>query len=211
MILSSDNVKRAHEIIMKVKTISKPGVTVVDLVDYFTTINKINSLEYGDLTVNGNSPVSKYKIPDQLKELVQPSQLQIEVGNDSVNLRAKEYYSFKPIVHTYQVTKDDKLVNKTHSGRILNAEEFTDISIGLQGVRRAQSDDKLVGIDTLVIRSSITDNVSKFASTATEMCHDNGSAFVPMLVSTDFKKNSWYNLSIDDMFADWFRQQMLKF
>lgn len=211
MILNSKHVQTTINRLVKVKTISKIGLTHEEITDYFTTINKINALEYGETLVDGSCVTEKYTIPDELKDLILPAQLQIEVGNDSFNFKANDYTGNQPnIIHTYSKWVDGKEVEHTYTGKVLNAEDFNDISLGIQGVRKAQNNDKLVSVSTLLVRATISDKLSRLTNRDGALCHDSATAFVPIYCLTEFKKKSWYNEEVDNMFNEWFKQQMLK-
>ena len=184
MKLNDINVNSMYETMMGAKKISKLPFELDQFRNWCYTLNAINAMEYG-MTMLGAYPVSEYKIPTALKEMVVPSKVNMVISDIATDFKGAVYFQ-----------------QSSFDGRVLSPVQFNIVTKGIVGARR--SADNGVAVDTLRVASTISNVHDRAYLDGTEHCYKTTNAYCPMALSTAFIDINSMTEHIDFVFDTWF-------
>lgn len=157
------------------------------IVDLFTTIDAINALLRGEMTLSNNYMITQYEIHKHLESFIYPDSVVIVSGisNEDYLDRDGEFYKF---------SDDD-------SGDILTPAEFREAQVYLLSLMKIYTkDDDFVQVSKSekILSSAEASNYSVQGKVPCE------NALWPIPITVTIKKQKYLNVAIDDEFiTEW--------
>lgn len=153
------------------------------IVDLFTTIDAINALSRGEMTLSNNYMITQYEIHKQLESFIYPDSVVIVSGISNADYldRDGEFYKFS----------DDS------SGNVLTPAEFRETQVYLLSLMKvyAKDDDFAQVSRSEKILSEV--DASHFSVQGKVPCEN---SLWPIPITINIKKQKYLNVAIDDEF-----------
>lgn len=189
MILSKEQSKWIFNKIRKMKSVGGEPVSEQDILNWCHTINRINSLELDETEVAQGFFLDKYKIDNQFKDLILPYQVTFKGEDHQANLLSDDYFEYGA-------------TNRIEGGKVLNPEEFNDISDAIMAAFKKTAN--FVLVENLKGTESLENYYKRESHDGKTFAAQPGQGWVPVELKVNVAKPRFMSEDSNWIFQEWF-------